>query len=106
MKYIMDELCDLKDAVSYEIGEANKRIKNAGGKISTADLDIIDKLAHSMKSLVTVCAMMEADEGGYSEGYPMRGNSYRGERREGYRRDFYGRPADMRDGMDRMDGQR
>lgn len=105
MKYIMDELYDLKDAVSYEIGEANKRIKNAGGKISTADLDIIDKLAHSMKSLVTVCAMMEADEGGYSEGYPMRGRSY-GDRREGYGRRYYGRPDDMRDDMDRMGSQR
>ena len=109
MKHIIDELYDLKEAVSYEIGEANKRIKNAGGKISTADLDIINKLAHSMKSLVTTCAMMESEEGGYSGNYPVYGSSYRdGERRNGYsgRRGYYGRPDDMRDDMDRMTSQR
>ena len=105
MKHIIDELYDLKEAVSYEIGEANKRIKNAGGKISTQDLDVIDKLTHSMKSLVTTCAMLEAEEGGYSGNHPMYGRSY-GDRREGYSRRYYGRPEDMRDDMDRMGGQR
>ena len=109
MKHIIDELYDMKDAVAYEIGEANKRIMNAGGKISTADLDIIDKLAHSLKSIVTTCAMLEADNGGYSGNYPMHGRSYRdGERREMYgsRRGYYDRqPGDMRED-DRITGQR
>lgn len=108
MKHIIDELYEMKDAVSYEIGEANKRIKNAGGKISTSDLDVIDKLAHSLKSIVTTCAMLEAENNGYSGNYPMRGSSYRGEYREGYsgHRGYYDRPDDMRDNMDRMNGQR
>ena len=89
MKHIIDELYEMKDAVSYEIGEANKRIKNAGGKISTSDLDVIDKLAHSLKSIVTTCAMLEAENNGYS--------GHRG---------YYDRPDDMRDNMDRMNGQR
>lgn len=108
MKHIIDELYDLKEAVSYEIGEANKRIRNGGGKISVSDLDIIDKLTHAMKSIVTTCAMLESEEGGYSGNYPMYGRSYRdSERREGYSgRRYYGRPDDMRDDMDRMGGQR
>ena len=109
MKNLIDELYEVKEAVGYEIGEANKRIKNAGGKISTEDLDVIDKLAHSMKSLVTVCAMLEAEEdGGYSGDmmptyggtYSGRGrrNGYGGERRNGYSgRMGYSRTGDMRE---------
>lgn len=109
MKHIIDELYEMKDAVSFEIGEANKRIRNAGGKISTSDLDVIDKLAHSLKSIVTTCAMLEAENNGYSGGsYPMRGNSYRGDYHDGYsgRRGYYDRPGDMREDIDRMNGQR
>lgn len=106
MKHIIDELYDMKEAVAFEIGEANKRIRNGGGKISVADLDIIDKLAHSMKSIVTTCAMLEAENGGYSGNYPMNGRSYRdGDRRDMYsRRGYYDRPGDMREN-DRMNGQ-
>ena len=114
MKNLIDELYEIKEAVGYEIGEANKRIKNAGGKISTADLDVIDKLAHSMKSLVTVCAMLEAEEdGGYSGdmmptyggNYSGRGrrNNYGGERRNGYSgRMGYSRTGDMREQLRQM----
>lgn len=114
MKNLIDELYEIKEAVGYEIGEANKRIKNAGGKISTADLDVIDKLAHSMKSLVTVCAMLEAEEdGGYSGdmmhtyggNYSGRGrrNGYGGERRNGYSgRMGYSRTGDMREQLRQM----
>ena len=114
MKNLIDELYEVKEAVGYEIGEANKRIKNAGGKISTADLDVIDKLAHSMKSLVTVCAMLEAEEDGgysgdmmptYSGNYSGRGrrNGYGGERRNGYSgRMGYSRTGDMREQLRQM----
>ena len=114
MKNLIDELYEVKEAVGYEIGEANKRIKNAGGKISTADLDVIDKLAHSMKSLVTVCAMLEAEEDGGYSGYMMptyggnysgrgRRNGYGGERRNGYSgRMGYSRTGDMREQLRQM----
>ena len=114
MKNLIDELYEVKEAVGYEIGEANKRIKNAGGKISTADLDVIYKLAHSMESLVTVCAMLEAEEeGGYSGdmmptnggNYSGRGrrNGYGGERRNGYSgRMGYSRTGDMREQLRQM----
>ena len=42
MKNIIDELYEMKESLAREIGEANKRIQQAGNKISTADLDIID----------------------------------------------------------------
>lgn len=77
MKDIIDEIYEMKESVGYEIGEANKRIQNAGNKISTTDLDIIDKLTHTMKSLTTICAMLEEEEGGESQDY-MQGDSYRG----------------------------
>ena len=90
MKHIIDELYDLKEAVSYEIGEANKRIKNAGGKISTSDLDVIDKLTHSMKSLITACAMLEAEEDGYSGDYYARDDGARRGGRTGYSGTYMG----------------
>ena len=113
MKNLIDEIYETKEAVGFEIGEANKRIKNAGGKISTTDLDVIDKLAHSMKSLMTVCAMLEAEEnGGYSEDYSMNGGSSyrRGERGmsryEGRRnysnRNGYSRNGDSREQLRMM----
>ena len=112
MKNLTDELYEIKEAVGYEIGEANKRIKNAGGKISTADLDVIDKLTHSMKSLVTVCAMLEAEEEdgysgdmmpGYGGNYSGRGrgNGYSG--RNGYNRNGgYSRTGDTREQLRQM----
>ena len=78
MKNIIDELYEMKESLAREIGEANKRIQQAGNKISTADLDIIDKLTHSMKSVATTCAMLEAEEEGYSNDYMQQGQSYRG----------------------------
>lgn len=89
MKNLIDQIYEMKEAVAYEIGEANKRIEQSGGKLSKEDLDIVDKLSHAMKSLVTTCAMLETEEEGYSSDY-MPGQSYRGrERRDGYSGDGY-----------------
>jgi len=67
---MLRELRELKDTIANEITEANKEIKKAGGDLNTGDIDMIDKLTHAMKSLVTTCAMLEADQGGYSGDYP------------------------------------
>lgn len=89
---IIKELCELKDTIAQEIAEANQRIRQSGGDLNTADIDIIDKLAHSMKSLATTVAMLEAQEDdGYSGRY--NGGLYndgRG-RRNGYSGTRYGR---------------
>ena len=64
---MIKELRELKDTIAHEIAQANQEIKKSGGDLNTGDIDMIDKLTHSMKSLVTTCAMLEADDDGYSE---------------------------------------
>ena len=59
---LLREVYDLKETVGRKIAEANKKIKANGGDIANDDVEIIDKLTHSLKSLVTTCAMMEAEE--------------------------------------------
>lgn len=75
------ELHELCETIKEEIAEANKKIKNAGGKLSAGDVEYIDKLTHSLKSIKAVLSMMEdEEEDEYSSRYPMsyRGRSYRG----------------------------
>lgn len=84
------ELCDL---ISEEIVEANEKIRKAGGKLSAGDIDYIDKLTHTLKSLKTTIAMEEAESGEYSnaDGVYMRGGSYARDGRRTARRDGMGR---------------
>ena len=81
---VYKELCDLKETIANEITQANKEIKKSGGDLNSGDIEMIDKLTHSMKSLITACAMLEAE--GYSERY-MPGMVYGGysgrDRRDG-----------------------
>ena len=84
---LIKEIRDMKETIGRELAEANQQIKKSGGDLNSADIDMIDKLAHSIKSLVTTCAMLESEEG-YSEDYmPMEyGGGYtarRGYSREG-----------------------
>ena len=84
MDYIKD-LHELCDTLSGEIAEVNDKIRAAGGKMSTGDLETLDKLTHALKSTKSVIAM--SDEDGYSGRYPYyydRGRSYA-------RRDMRGR---------------
>lgn len=77
----MKELYDLCETIENEISEANEKIKKAGGKMSPGDVDYINKLTHSLKSIKAVMAMMEdEDDDEYSSMYPYvyRGRSYRG----------------------------
>ena len=85
------ELCELKETIANEIAQANKEIKKSGGDLNTGDIEMIYKLAHSMESLVTTCAMLENEEnGGYSErnmSYYNGGYSGRERREGGYSRE-------------------
>lgn len=99
----MDYLKDLHETcetLSRELGEANKKIERAGGKLTAGDLDYIDKLTHAIKSVKTTIAMMEADggESGYYMPNRMYGSSYRDSYRDGdsYRRDSMGRYSSRR----------
>ena len=85
---MIKELGEMKETIANEIAEANQRIRQSGGDLNAGDVEIIDKLAHSMKSLVSTCAMLEAEEDGYSGrgSYNYReGRAYAGrENRNGY----------------------
>lgn len=111
------DLHELCETLSREIGEANEKIRKAGGKLSAGDLEYVDKLTHALKSVKATIAMME-DEG-YSEYYPMTSHdnrnmggtmyhgrssrgSYQGSYARGPRRDSMGRYSrSYRDGYSR-----
>lgn len=119
---LLKEVYDLKETVGHKIAQANKKIKANGGDIADDDVDIVDKLSHSIKSLVTTCAMLEAEEEGYSERYaPMwnpgvrygyagregreGGGNYGGNSRNRYSREYrngYSRGGDMTEQLRQM----
>lgn len=84
------ELCEM---LSEEISEAKDKIKKAGGKLSAGDVEYLDKLTHTLKSVKAIMKIM--DEEGYSEAYEggMGGNSNRS-----YRGSYRGRGGSYRDG--------
>lgn len=71
----LDTLYDLCETVSKELESANEKINSAGGELSAGDLEYLDKLTHTMKSLKTTIAMIEAEHEGYS-GYYWDGRYY------------------------------
>lgn len=79
------DLHELCETLSREIGEANDKIRKAGGKLSAGDLEYVDKLTHALKSVKATIAMQ--DEDGYSGTYP---HSYRrmGRYSNRYSRDY------------------
>lgn len=122
----MDYLKDLHETcetLSRELGEANEKIKRAGGKLSAGDLEYIDKLTHAIKSVKTTIAMMEAEDEGesgyympmyggrsyggrsYADGMGGEGRSYaRGRSSYARGRDSMGRFTSRRGGMSYDDG--
>ena len=83
---LYDDLHGACELMSRELGEIVDKVDQNGGKMSGADLDVIDKLTHGIKSVKTTMAMMDAEDGSYSDGSYRRpyGDSYR-------RRDAMGR---------------
>ena len=106
----LDTLYELCDIVSKELEEATEKIHNAGGKLSGSDVEYVDKLTHTLKSIKTVIAMEEAgdgyshDDGRYRTYHPyMRGGSYARGRGSRAKRDSMGRYSSMYyDGVDDM----
>lgn len=74
MDYSKDlhELCEV---LSEQLTDLTRRIKKGG--MSSGDLDNVEKLTHSLKSIKGVIAMMEGEDG-YSGYYPYMGGSYNG----------------------------
>ena len=73
----LESLCEI---VSDQIGDITRKIKNSG--MSSGDLETIDKLTHTMKSIKGVLSMMEDDDGYSSRYMPYYGGSYRGRKRD------------------------
>lgn len=64
----LETLHKLCEALMRELEEYSKKIEKAD-RMSAGDLEVVDKLSHSLKSIKTTIAMLESDDGG---------NSYRG----------------------------
>lgn len=66
---------ELKEMLCEELDKIAKK-----GELTAGSLDAIDKLTHSIKSIVTIIAM---EDSGYSNAGSSRGGSYRGGSYEG-----------------------
>lgn len=75
----MEELYDLCETLEKDLAKTNDKLRMAGGELSGSDLEYVDKLTHSIKSIKTTMAMIEADDGFSREG----GGSYAGGNRGG-----------------------
>lgn len=85
----LEQLCE---TVADEIAEANEKVKSSGGKLSSGDVEYLDKLTHMLKSIKTTKAMMDAEDGYSSDnmGGSMTASYARGRGRNA-RRDSMGR---------------
>lgn len=79
MAHWTDDLHELCERLTEEISDYKKRIDKNDGKMSAGDLEAIDKLTHTLKSIKTTLAMEEYDDdyshdgrGGYYAGYDGR----------------------------------
>lgn len=108
MENMQKDLRELCEMLSRALKEANEKLRNAGGKLSTTDLEYVDRLTHSLKSIKATIKMIEDEEmedgGSYGDGsYRMRGysrNDYRGSYDDGSYARGRGRYAN-RDAMGR-----
>lgn len=110
MEKWLNDMYELCETIAKEIGDANQKIEAAGGKLSGADVDYIDKLTHTMKSIKSVIIIAENDENGESGYYPYMGGyrSYenmRGGGRSNQRRDSRGRYSRENRGYSRDDAK-
>ena len=74
-----DELKHICEILENELANVNKKLDKSDGVLSGDDISYIDKLTHSIKSIKTTIAMMEAEEGEsgrYSMPHYGYGNSY------------------------------
>lgn len=91
----MKHMEDLKEMLCDELDEIAEK-----GKVNAGDLDAIDKLTHSIKSIETIMAMGE-----YSNDYMSAGRSYANRDSDGrYSRNSYARNGGNSRGYSRRGG--
>jgi hypothetical protein len=98
----LDTLYELCETVTVELENCSEKLRRANGKLSSGDVEYLDKLTHTLKSLKAVIGMLEAQDKGYSGHYwdgryyydggnSMDGSSNRGSYDEGTSNGSYGR---------------
>lgn len=95
MHDMIDNLYELCETLEKDLAKTNEKLRMAGGELSGSDLEYIDRLTHTLKSIKTTAAMIEAEDG-YSYTGGMSYAGMRGGRRgmsgaRGVRRDSMGR---------------
>lgn len=84
MHKLIDYVCSELDTLEHKV--------NNGSKLTMAETQYMDTLAHARKNLLTGDAMMDGGESGYYMPNRMYGNSYgRDSYDDSYRRDSMGR---------------
>lgn len=86
-----EELYTLCEVLEKDLAKTNEKLRMAGGDMTGADLEYVDKLTHAIKSIKTTLAMVDeeySNEGGsnrgsYRGGGSNRGGSNRGSNRGG-----------------------
>lgn len=76
----MEMICDLYEMTAMKLNSLREKFRKNGGEIPNSDVELFDKLTHSLKSLKTTKAMLESEgENNYSGNYGSYsgGNSYR-----------------------------
>ena len=63
MGMLYEDLEELCHAVEADLQKTNEKLRMSGGEMSGSDLEYVDKLTHTIKSIKTTMAMMDADEG-------------------------------------------
>ncbi len=95
MHEIYDDLEELCGYVEHEVQKANDKLRKSNGEMTAGDVDYINKLTHTMKSLKTTMAMLGGSsyDSSYDDSYDGNTNrgSYRGGSYAGRRRDNMGR---------------
>ena len=86
MENMVKDLHEMCETLARALKEANEKLRNAGGKVSAADMEYIDRLTHGLKSIKATIAMIESEE---NDGYNERGYS-----RDRYSDRMYGRSYD------------
>lgn len=71
----LDILYDTCKTLTYELEDANEKIKRAGGKLTGGDLSTLDTITHSLKSVLTSIAMKEAENNGMNRSSERRSNN-------------------------------
>ena len=107
----INELYDLCETLERELKRVNQKLDKSSGELTGDDLSYIQKLTHSLKSIKTTIAMMEAEDGyssddgydggSYNRGTNNRGGSYARGRGRNAKRDSMGRYSSNNDGYSR-----